>query len=519
MVGFENQSYQTEYVEAVGSNVYQPDNWAVSNTIDNKNGYGAQANLVHRGFLANIKYNYAGRYYFTLAGRRDGSSRFAPEHRWGNFWSVSGGWDIVKESFMESTRSYLDLLKFKISFGQNGNDGIGTRYNAYSDQYEISGADGVWSDGTLSYKGNRDITWETSNSFNTGFDFSFWHGKLSGSIEYYQRQTSDMLFNIPVAPSLGYSSYPANVGSMRNNGFELDLNYTIFDTRNVTWDVNANLTMGSNKVLKLDPRIVNTRSSWQNDSQQGWLTGSRMFLEGESMYNLWMVEYAGVDPTDGKALYYTWADKTDANGEKIPYSYDANGEVTQYVQERVTTADYTDAYNNGRIATGNIMPKGYGGFGTTVRAFGFDFSAQFAYQFGGRIYDSTYASYMSEGTTSSLGSTWHKDILNAWTPENTNTNVPRLATESEYSASNSYSTRFLTSSNYVSLNNVTLGYTLPTRWTRKAFLDNVRIYCAAENVALWSKRKGLDPRQGFTSSDNSTYSPIRSITGGVKVTF
>jgi hypothetical protein len=165
------------------------------------------------------------------------------------------------------------------------------------------------------------------------------------------------------------------------------------------------------------------------------------------------------------------------------------------------------------------MPKGYGGFGTTVRAFGFDFSAQFAYQFGGRIYDSTYASYMSEGTTSSLGSTWHKDILNAWTPENTNTNVPRLATESEYSASNSYSTRFLTSSNYVSLNNVTLGYTLPTRWTHKAFLDNVRIYCAAENVALWSKRKGLDPRQGFTSSDNSTYSPIRSITGGVKVTF
>jgi TonB-linked SusC/RagA family outer membrane protein len=520
MVGFENQSLQVEEVNAIGSTLYDPSSWVVNNTIDDKNGYGYQANLVHRGFLANFKYNYLGRYYFTLAGRRDGSSRFAPEHRWGNFWSISGAWDISKESFMAEAKSYLDLLKFRVSFGQNGNDGIGTNYIAYADQYRISGADGIWSDGVLYYKGNRDITWETSNSFNAGFDFSFWHGKLSGSLEYYQRQTSDMLFNIPVSPSLGYSSYPANVGSMRNNGVELDLNYTIIDNKNITWDVNANLTMGSNKVLKLDSRLLNTNTSWQNDSKQGWLSGSNIYVEGKSMYNLWMVEWAGVNPENGAALYYTWGDKLDENGDKIPYSYAEDGvTVTQYVQERQTTESYIDAYNNGRVATGNLMPKGYGGFGTTVRAYGFDFSANFAYQFGGRIYDSAYASYMYDGDSQSLGSTWHKDILNAWSYEGQITNVPRLATATKGYASNSLSTRFLTSSNYVSLNNITLGYTLPGKLTRKAFLESVRFYCTAENVALWSKRKGLDPRQSYVSSDNSTYSPIRSISGGVKVTF
>jgi hypothetical protein len=308
---------------------------------------------------------------------------------------------------------------------------------------------------------------------------------------------------------------------MRNYGFELDLNYTIINTKDLTWDVNANLTLAGNKVLKLDPSIVNTNVSWQEDSQQGWLTGSSMYVEGKSMYNLWMVEYAGVNPENGNALYYTWGDKLDENGEKIPYSYEDDGvTVKQYVQERQTTESYSEAYNNGRIETGNLAPKGYGGFGTSVSAFGIDFSAQFAYQFGGRLYDSAYASYMYGGYYSNLGQNMHQDLLNAWTPTNTNTNVPRLDAEGDngYYAS-STSTRFLTSSNYISLNNITLGYTLPQKWVRKAFLDNVRIYFAAENVALWSARKGLDPRQGYTSSDNATYSPIRSLSGGVKVTF
>lgn len=522
MVGFENQSYNEEGVWAIGSNLYNPGVWVVDNTIDDIRGGGNVAQLVHRGFFARAKYTLDQRYFFMGSIRRDASSRFAPSHRWGTFWSLSAGWDIAKENFVKNNTTVIDMLKLKASFGQNGNDGIGSLYLAYPDIYRITGADGVWSDGQLYKKGNPDITWETSNNFNAGFDFSFFK-KLSGTIEYFQRQTTDMLFNVPTAPSLGYSSMPMNVGSMRNSGVEIDLNYTVFNSSNFTWDLFANITFGWNKVLKLDPRILNTHENWRQDSPMGWLSGSRMFLEGQSMYNLWLVEYAGVDSNTGQALYWALRDKVDAEGNKIEYltHIDDNGHkiVDQYEQEEYLTDSYTVAYNTNRKATGNLMPKAYGGFGTNIQVYGFDLGLQFAYQFGGRIIDSAYQTFMSPASKSGIGQNYHKDLLNAWSYVSQETDVPRLAVETTGSAANSTSTRFLTSSNYVSLNNVTLGYTLPAKWSAKAGLSSVRVYGSAENVALWSKRKGLDPRQGFTSSDNSTYSPIRTIAGGIKVSF
>lgn len=535
LVGAENQSYQVEEVEAVGSNLYNPDSFVVNNTIDQKNGSGFQRNLVHRGFFGRVNYNYDGRYYVSASIRRDGSSRFAKDHRWGTFWSASAGWNIQNEAFLKENTN-IDLIKLKFSFGQNGNDGIGARYIAYADQYRITGAEGVWSDAQLSYKGNQDITWETSNTLNAGIDFSFWKGKFGGTVEYFQRQTSDMLFNVPVAPSLGYSSMPMNVGSMRNAGVEVELNYTPVQTKDITWDINANITFGWNKVLKLDKRILNTHSDWRNDSPMGWLSGSRFYQEGKSMYQLWLVDYAGVDAETGQALYWSLRDtdtpysykkddkgnyiqQTDNNGQLV---YDEDGkpvyEVDQYVQEEYKTTDFSEARTKNRKSTGNLMPKAYGGFGTTLNAYGFDFSVQFAYQFGGKIIDSGYQTLMHNGQTASLGQGWHKDILDAWTPQNAITDVPRLEGVAKYAA-NSTSTRFLVSSNYLSLNNITVGYTFPNKWTNKFKVSDIRLYFAAENVALWSKRKGLDPRQGYTSSDNATYSPIRAITGGIKFSF
>lgn len=530
MVGFENQAYNVESVWAIGSNLYQPGVFVVDNTIDDIRGGGNIAELVHRGVFGRAKYTYDSKYFFMGSVRRDASSRFAPNHRWGTFWSLSAGWDIAKENFMKQY-SAVDLLKFKFSFGQNGNDGIGSNYLAYADQYRITGGDGVWSDGTLSYKGNPDITWETSNNLNVGFDFSFFT-KLQGSVEYFQRQTEDMLFNIPTAPSLGYSSMPMNVGSMRNNGIEIDLNYTLVNTKDIVWDINANVTFGWNKVLKLDERILNRNEhSWDENSRKGWLTGSRIFFEGESMYNLFLVDYAGVNPNDGQAMY--WAATSDASviegftadnhahvvGQTPKLDADGNPTGDMIDVYEYQTPNYTEAYNTNRKASGNLMPKGYGGFGTSLQAYGFDLSLAFSYQFGGKIIDSGYQNFMNPGTTSSLGQNFHKDIRNAWTTPGQVTDVPRLAAESSYSSAGSTSDRWFISSNYVSLNNITLGYTLPGKWIKKLGLSSVRVYGSAENVALWSKRKGLDPRQGFTSSDNATYSPIRSIAGGIKVSF
>ncbi len=489
LAGYESLDWRHDNLVGQGENMYFPDVQFVSNTIDNYYTSGMQYSYATRGILVNAKYNYDSKYFFMGSYRRDASSRFAKKHRWGSFWSVSGAWDISKEKFAQDW-TWLDMLKFKASFGQNGNDNLGNDnlgyWYAYADMYNVTGGNGVWNDAALYYKGNPDISWETSNNFNIGFDFSFFNGRIDGSIEYFNRQTSDMLYFMPTSPSLGYAEIPMNVGSMRNNGLEIDLNGTLFKNKDVQWDINANITFAGNKILKLHP-----------DLNGEWINGSRLYREGESMYQLYMVKYAGVNPDNGEAQY--WA--LDENG--VEYK----------------TASATDAYITNRVGSGNLMPKGYGGFGTSVKAYGFDFSIQFAYQFGGRLLDYTYYDFMHCGKTRSLGMAMHKDLLNAWTPDNRDTDVPRMDTGDQFAQGYAATDRWLISSNFLSLNNITLGYSFKKNLIEKLGLEELRIYGAAENVALWSKRKGLDPRQSYVSSENSTYSPARVISGGLRITF
>lgn len=490
LVGYESYELQVDEMGGEGMNIFNNNNHTLSNIIDEKDVYGSQDNYATRGIFGRVNYSYDGRYYGSVSYRRDASSRFHPSHRWGNFWSVSAAWDISKEKFMEDFVN-VDMLKFKASFGQQGNDGIGNDY-AYINQYNQAGADGVWSVGTLYYKGNPDLTWETSNSFNTGFDFSFWQGKLSGTLEYFLRQTSDMLYYRPTGPSLGFSSMPMNVGSMRNSGLELELIYRPIETRHITWDVNFNLTYVRNKVIKLAPELNGT-----------WISGSRIYEEGKSMYQLYLVKYAGVDPENGDALY--WAMKSDGTEE--------------------ATSDYNLAYSGNaargyvanRQSTGNILPPVYGGFGTSLSAYGVDFSIQCGYQLGGKIMDYGYQLLMHGANSSDKGTAMHVDSRNAWTPENPNTDVPRLDWGAQYT--NLTSDRWLEKSDYFSINNITLGYTLPAAFTQKFGIEAVRVYGAADNVALWSARKGLDPRQSYVQSAAGYYASLRTVSGGIKVTF
>lgn len=504
LLGYESYDYNYETLTGNGYNLYMPDSWAMYNVIDRKNTTGRQLTYATRGIFARANYSFDARYFASVSFRRDASSRFAPDQRWGNFWSVSGAWDAAKEQFTQDL-TWLDQLKVKASFGQQGNDDLlyddGTsNYYPYQDQYRVTGANGIWSDGELYYKGNSKITWETSNNFNAGIDFSVFNSMLSGTVEYFNRQTSDMLYNKPVSPSNGYSSIPMNIGSMRNNGVEIELNYRPVDTKNITWDINYNITFINNKILKLHP-----------DLNGELISGSRIYREGRSMYELYLPKYMGVDPTTGLALYLDRDPIVDEDGNQI----EIDGEL-QWSEEYLST-NGAHAYSNNRKATGNLMPKAYGGFGTTLNAYGFDFSISFAYQFGGKIWDYTYQDLMHGGTGSDMGRNWHKDILNAWTPENPNSNIPRLDAQDSYT--NYTSDRWLVSSNYLSINNITLGYTLPSKLTKKFYLEKVRIYGSAENVALWSARKGLDPRQGYLTSDGATYKGIRCISGGIRVEF
>ena len=488
--GYDGYSYQYTELTGSGQNLYDPESFYISNTIDKKTASGMKLTYATEGFFGRVNYSYDDKYFGNVSYRRDASSRFAPENRWGDFWAASVAWMITREEFMKDI-TWINMLKLKASFGQQGNDDIlfaggytvgGTSKNYYPwmDQYNMTGADGVFSDGTMIAKGNRDLTWETSTSYNVGIDFALFNNRLNGSAEYFGRKSSDMLYNKPVAGSVGYTSIPMNVGSMTNSGFELDLTYLIFNQKNFTWDINFNLTHFKNKVLELAPELNGQL-----------IDGSRIYREGESMYQLYLPKYAGVDPETGESL---WA-LTEPN-EK--------GETT--------TTSYSEASSH-RFMTGDILPKVYGGFGTSLTFKGFDFSIAFAYQLGGRILDYTYQSLMS---TDAQGSAWHVDMLNAWTPENKNTNVPRMNVNDIYV---SYSSdRWLTSSNYLSLQNITFGYTLPKNWTRKLQVEGVRLYFVADNVALLTARKGLDPRQGYVASDN-VYSPIRTISGGISLNF
>ena len=478
---YDGYTYRSEYVYASGSCLYDPENPYVSNTINQKNNSGSADQYATRGIIARVNYNYDDKYIANASYRRDASSRFAPDKRWGNFWSASAAWLISKEDFM-SDLEWVNMLKLKASFGQQGNDAIGNYY-AWMDQFAVSGANGIFSDGTLSYKGNPDLTWETSTSYNVGIDFALFDSKFNGTVEYFGRKSTDMLYYKPVAGSLGYTQIPMNVGSMTNSGLEIDLNYSIFNNKVIDWSVNANATFIKNRINALHP-----------DLKGQLIDGSRIYEEGESMYRLYLPEWAGVNPETGEAQY--WAKDEDGN--------------------RIKTADLNIA-NQYKIATKSLLPKVYGGFGTSITAFGFDASVQLSYQLGGQIMDYGYQMLMHNGYESDAGRNWHTDIRNAWTPENTDTDVPRLSASDRYA--NSSSTRFLTSSDYLSLNNLTIGYTLPSNVVNKLGLTKLRIYFTGDNLALISARKGLDPRQSYISASTATYTAIRTISGGVSLSF
>ena len=484
LAGHENYNYKYQYIYGSREKIYNPDVPELNNGILNQNNASYTNSYATEGWLFRVQYDYDGKYFGSASYRRDASSAFHPDNRWGNFWSVGAGWLMNKEAFLENLK-WIDMLKFKISYGLQGNDnlmyegGLYRNYYPYKDQYTLANSNGDFST-SLYYKGNPDITWETSHSFNTGFDFTFWGGKLSGAVEYFSRKTTDMLYFKPVAPSMGYSRFPENVGSMVNRGVELDLSSSLINTKNFTWDITLNLTHFKNKVLELAPELNGQL-----------IDGSRIYREGESMYQLYLPKYVGVNPETGESQ---WAlTEPNAAGETV-------------------TTSYSEAASN-RFATGDILPKVYGGFGTSLTFHGFDFSIVFAYQLGGRILDYTYQDLMGVDAT---GKAMHVDMLNAWTSENKNTNVPRMNVKDLYT--NNLSDRWLTSSDYLSLQNITFGYTLPKSLTRKLQIDGIRLYFVADNVALLTARKGLDPRQGYVAADN-VYSPIRTISGGISLNF
>lgn len=493
LLGHEYYDYRLYYLGASKSKMFSQENHELDGAvIDGQAASSYKTRRNNEGYFGRLQYNFDERIFGSASLRRDASSRFHPDYRWGTFWSVGGAWLINKESWFDA--SWVQELKIKASIGSQGNDNIGDF--RYTDVFDIINSDNKV--GTSFYsKGTKDITWETNTNFNIGAEFQLWN-RLTGSIEYYRRKTSDMLFSFSVAPSLGYSSYFDNVGNMVNSGVEMDFNVNIFNTRNFTWDVNLNISTLKNRLTMLDPdKQITTEYTADGKGYKGYSNGNFFIAEDLPMFTWRMKEYAGVDE-NGESLWYR--NTKDEAGNVIG---------------RETTKTYADA--DYYITEETSIPKVYGGFGTKLKVYGVDFGINFTYQIGGKQYDGTYAYFMSS-PSGTAGYNYHKDLLNAWTPENTSSNIPRFQLNDQYSAASS--TRFLTNASFLNIQNINVGYTLPSRWTKKMAISSLRVYMSAENVFYWSKRKGFDPRQSYNETTNATYySPMRTISGGVTFEF
>ena len=283
------------------------------------------------------------------------------------------------------------------------------------------------------------------------------------------------------------------------------MNGDIIRTKNVTWSANLNMTHVANKVTALADQYKNQTI----EGYHGYIDGSYYVAEDLPLYSFYMREYAGVNE-NGESTW--WMDTYEMN-EKGEYVKDADG--NKIVNGREATTDYANA---SRYIQKSALPKVYGGFSTSVSAYGFDASIAFTYQLGGLVYDSGYAHFMASPYGSFAGSNYHKDILNSWSEDNKESNIPRLQYGDQYSTGQS--DRFLTSASYLNIQNINLGYTLPANFTKKFGVSSLRVYLACDNVVYWSKRQGLDPRYSFSGSTNyANYSPIRTISGGLNIVF
>lgn len=513
LLGYEQYKYKYQYLYGYNDHLYDPFIGELDNALgtSQKKTSSYTTNYMTEGFFGRVMYDYDNRYFVNASLRRDASSAFAPDHRWGTFGSFGVAWQLNKEKFLQDA-TWIDLLKVKLSYGVVGNDNLGSYYywaDRYSTSYnETTGEYSI----TMVQKGNESLTWETHHDWNFGVDFGFFKNRLTGTIEYYNQKTVDLLWSkdLPLSSGISVDSYFTNVGSMVNRGLEVSLEGTPVKTKDIEWSVNLNATFNHNEITELDEAVP----------ESGLKYSSRILKVGGSVYETYLKQYAGVDHETGEGMWYKDV-YYNADGQKVS-SQTADGYA--YTQKE-TTKDITEATS---YDCGTTLPDVFGGFGTSLTAYGFDLSAQFSYQLGGKIYDGSYQALMHNGQ--SAGQAMHKDLLNAWSETNKDSNIPRLSTASADDPGVSSQTpqdRFLTSSDYLCLNNLTLGYTFPKSIIRPLQLSNLRVYVSGENLFILSARKGLDPRYNYgigsmTSGSGLTtgsYAGLRSITAGITLTF
>ena len=432
-------------------------------------------------YLSRLNYGLLNRYFVTASLRRDGSSVFGKDNKWGTFWSLGGSWIATDESFLKG-QDFLNFLKFRASYGTLGNDNIGfyASRGLLGFGYNYNGLPGS----TYEQLANPNLKWEVNTNIDLGFEFAMLNDRLSGEFVYYTRESSDLLFSRPIPVSTsGFGSITSNLANMTNSGIEFSLNYRVVNNRDMVWTIGANITTVENEITSLPVDFVQD--------------GTKRYEVGYDRYQFYIQEYAGIDPANGLPLWYK--DELDANDEKTG--------------NRVTTSTYAEA---DRYHVGSSLPDFFGGFSTSLSYKGFDFSMIFSYSVGGKIYDNTEADLSHMGAIP--GQNLSVASLDYWTPTNTNASYPVFGIGNNTNFTRT-STRFLHDGDYLRLKNVTFGYTIPSDWTSKLKIRSLRVYMSGENLLTFAAYKGLDPELPASGLSNNLYPPMRTFTTGINIGF
>lgn len=484
LAAYEIESYQTDKASGErsrlpsNSNLVEPDNASVLNSfISSTQAYRMLS------YLSRLNYDYDDRYYIAGSFRRDGSSRLSPKNRWGNFWSVSGMWHLSNESFMKPIKHILSDVKIRASYGVNGNQ-PGSLYG-YMGLYTYGQS---YMGGFGSYESslaNPNLKWEKNYNLNIGLDLAFL-SRIFLSIEYYNRDTKDLLYSLPISATTGFTNYLSNVGQLNNKGVELELRTINFATPHFNWSTVLNLSHNSNKIISLNGQL-------EQSIEGTWF----IHKVGLPYHTFYVKEFAGVDPQNGDALYYTNTLNKDGSYSK---------EITNDISKAQA------------IPYKSVNPKISGGLTNILNYKQLDLSFTLTYSLGGYSFDKL-GTYIENGTSNIYSSKYNLPAyaMDRWQKPGDQTDVPRFVYNQ--SASDNNSSRYIHSTDHLRLKNLTLGYTLPREWTRKVMVNKARFYFSGSNLLTWAKWKQYDPETPVNGEVFCEAPPMRTFSFGVQLTF
>lgn len=474
-------------------------------------GEGSNYKYNRMSYFGRVNYSYDSRYLFQFTLRRDGSSKFGRDKRWGTFPSVAVGWNISEEAFIPET-SKLSTLKLRLSWGRLGNEVALGYYDSHAlietgNTNWMGSVQGMgstpWPGGIARDLENRDLRWEVTESINMGVDYGFFNNKLSGSVNYYQHKTKDLLITKTLPPSSGMKNPVLNVGEMKNQGFEFEINWQD-NVSDFYYNVGMNMSYLKNEMSRLA------------DADQ------EMFGTGVHMNQAHFVNKTVQGRPIGAFFLYT-ADGIFQSMDEVNAHVNSEGDLLQ-PHAKPGDVRFRDVNNDGAINASDMTYKGTGmpkweiNLNLAMEYKGFDFSAQIGSGWGHKLYNGN--RFLYEGMNS--GSNFFKSTLNAWTPENPNTSMPR-AVIGDPNQNARESTRFLEDGDFIRLRNIQIGYTLPKSVSKKIRIDKLRFYVSAHNLATWTKYSGIDPEFSRapinTGTDAHVFPFTRSWTFGMQLTF